>query len=109
MHKILCRVLFAMPACGLTAALAYAGPCSKEIAKIEEVMADPGPMIGPTDPQSLGAQLHRQPTPSSVARAKKRANQRYKHALARASALNAKGDPDCMRAVTEVKDLIGMQ
>ncbi|MFZ3326151.1 MAG: hypothetical protein WA231_09770 [Methylocella sp.] len=88
---------------------AHAGPCSKEIAKIEDVMRDPGPNIGPTNPQSIGAQLDRQPTPSSVARAEKRADSRYTEAMARARALDAEGDPHCMSVVSEVKDLIGMK
>lgn len=88
---------------------AHAGPCGKEIAKIEDVMRDPGPNIGPTNPQSIGAQLDRQPTPSSVARAEKRADSRYTEAMARARALDAEGDPHCMSVVSEVKDLIGMK
>ena len=31
---------------GLTIGYANAGPCSREIAKIEKVMRDPGPNIG---------------------------------------------------------------
>jgi hypothetical protein len=54
---------------GLQISFAHAGPCSGEIAKIEKAMREPGPTIGPTNPQSIGAQLDRQPTPSSVARA----------------------------------------
>ncbi|MCI0599600.1 MAG: hypothetical protein L0Y60_08775 [Beijerinckiaceae bacterium] len=109
MHFILRCTLTAAAAFCLTLACAHAAPCSSEIAKIEEAMADPGPMIGPTNPQSLGAQLHRQPTPSSVARAEKRADARYKEALARARALDAKDDPQCMSAVKDLKELIGMQ
>ncbi|MCI0600945.1 MAG: hypothetical protein L0Y50_11190 [Beijerinckiaceae bacterium] len=109
MHNSLRCAVTAAAAFSLTLAYAHAGPCSNEIARIEEVMADPGPDIGPTNPQSLGAQLHRQPTPSSVARAEKRADARYKEAMARARALDAKDDPQCMSAVKELKELIGMQ
>jgi hypothetical protein len=93
---------------GLQISFAHAGPCSGEIAKIENAMREPGPTIGPTNPQSIGAQLDRQPTPSSVARAEKRADLKYIEAMARARTLDAEGDPHCVSVVTEIKDLIGM-
>jgi hypothetical protein len=109
MHRIARRTLFVGVTFGLSIACAHAGPCSNEIARVEDVMRDPGPTIGPTNPQSIGAQLHRQPTPSSVARAEKRADSRYIEAMARARALDAEGDSHCMSVVKEVKDLIGMK
>src|SRR5262249_14356460 len=58
----------------LSAASAYAGPCTTQIAQFEEAVHqsanDPG--AGPMAPQSIGAQLDRQPTPGSVKRAEKR-------------------------------------
>jgi hypothetical protein len=102
------RILIVGILFGLPISFAHAGPCSGEIAKIEHAMREPGPNIGPTNPQSIGAQLDRQPTPSSVARAEKRADSRYIEAMARARALDAEGDPHCMSVVTEIKDLIGM-
>lgn len=109
MRSIIRRTLIIGATFGASMAGAHAGPCGHEIAKIEEVMRDPGPNIGPTDPQSIGAQLHRQPTPSSVARAEKRADSNYLDAMARARALDASGDPRCMTVVREIKDLIGMK
>ena len=102
------RILIVGILFGLQISFARAGPCSGEIAKIEDAMREPGPNIGPTNPQSIGAQLHRQPTPSSVARAEKRADSRYIEAMARARALDSEGDPHCMSVVTEIEDLIGM-
>lgn len=109
MRGIIRNFLIAGATFGASMAGAHAGPCGHEIAKIEEIMRDPGPNIGPTNPQSLDAQLHRQPTPSSVARAEKRADSRYLDAMARARALDASGDPRCMIVVREIKDLIGMK
>lgn len=108
MHSILRSILASTLIC-LSISCVLAGPCSSEIAKIEGVMRDPGSGIGPTNPQSLAAQLHHQPTPSSVARAEKRADARYIEAMARARALDAEGNPRCMGVVTEIKDLIGME
>jgi hypothetical protein len=109
MQSIVRKILIIGVTFGWCIACAHAGPCSNEIAKIDEVMRDSGPNIGPTNPQSIGAQLHRQPTPSSVARAEKRADSRYIEAMERARALDAEGDPLCMSVVTEVKDFIGMK
>jgi hypothetical protein len=93
---------------GATIGFAGAGPCSREIAEIENVMRHPGPDIGPTNAQSVAAQLHRQPTQASVARATIRADARYYRTLARARALDAKGSMKCMRVVRRLKELIGM-
>jgi hypothetical protein len=109
MYSIVRRTLITGVTFGLSITCAYAGPCGNEIAKIEDVMRDPGPNIGPTNPQSIGARLHRQPTPASVARAEKRADSRYIEAMARARALDAENDPHCISAVREIKDLIGMK
>jgi hypothetical protein len=104
----MCRLLVAGAICGLTIGSAGAGPCSREIAQIEHVMRHPGANIGPTNPQSVGAQLQRQPTKASVARAIKRADARYYRTMARARALDAKGSLRCMNVVKKLRDLIGM-
>ena len=58
-------------ALGLGVTSAHAGPCSDEIAQLENAVrqSESNPAAGPTAPQSIGAQLHRQPTPDSVRRA----------------------------------------
>jgi hypothetical protein len=71
----------------------HAGPCIRVIAKIEEVLHDPGPNIGPANPQSPGTQFHH--------------DAKYFRTIARARALNAKGNPRYMSVVRKVKDLIG--
>ena len=108
MRNILCSILIAGAIFGLNIGSAIAGPCSREIAEIESVMRHPRGMTDPTNPQSVGAQLDRQPTQASVARAIRRADARYYRTLARARALDAKGSAKCMRVVRRLKDLIGM-
>jgi hypothetical protein len=108
MRNVLCCSLIAGAISGATIGSAPAGPCSREIAQIERVMRHPGANIGPTNPQSVAAQLHRQPTQASVARATKSADARYYRTLARARALDAKGSAKCMSVVRRLKDLIGM-
>ena len=51
--------------------VAYSGPCTAEIAALEQqIKASPaGPQTGPTFSQTLGAQLHHQPTPQDVTHA----------------------------------------
>jgi hypothetical protein len=55
-------------------------------------------------PQSLAAQLDRQPTPGSVKRAEERAQASFDAAMARAKRLDARGDrTGCTRALTAAK------
>ena len=63
-------------------ASAHAGPCTAEIAQFEQAVRQSAsdPNAGPMLPQTVGAQLDRQPTPALVERAEKRA-------LARARAM----------------------
>jgi len=95
---------------GLNVASAQAGPCSNDIAQIEAALRQPGSNVGPTLSQSIGAQVDRQPTPGSVKRAEQKADARLNAALARARALDAKGDrARCAKAVERIKLMIGMQ
>jgi hypothetical protein len=59
----------------LNVAPAHAGPCTNEIARFELAVRQSAgkPDAGPFGPQSVEAQIDRQPTPASVKRAKKRA------------------------------------
>ncbi len=78
--------------CGSDAA--YAGPCTEQIAQFEQKIdvTAPGPASGPTATQTVGAQLHRQPTPGSVQNAEGRANADGDAALARARKADAAGN-----------------
>src|SRR6202044_1938962 len=50
---------------------AYAGPCTTQIGNLERQikLSAPNPIVGPSGPQTVGAQLHHQPTPGTVERA----------------------------------------
>jgi hypothetical protein len=87
---------------------AQAGPCTADIEKIEKVLNEPNSPFGPTARQSVGAQLGRQPTPSSMARAEQKAGSHYEAALKRAQALDNQNNPACKKAVKKLKALVGM-
>lgn len=88
----------------LTTAPAHAGPCEGDIARIKEVAQRSS---GPTAPQSIGAQLSRQPTPDSVRRAQDQAQSTLAAIVARAEAADAEGNrAACMQAVGEAKRLL---
>ncbi len=96
---------------------ANAGPCTDQIeqselsvsARLEQVVT-----AGPSAPESVGARLHHQPTPSSIAAEESQLGQIHqatiddvKSALARAREADRLGDVDgCERALREVKNLI---
>jgi hypothetical protein len=85
---------------------AQAGPCSKDIAEFELAMSRSAgnPNAGLMAPQSVGAQLDRQPTPASLKRAKERLQSKFSAAMARAKRLDSKGDSaGCTRALSEAK------
>jgi hypothetical protein len=68
------------------------------------------PAAGPTAPQSIGAQLGRQPTPETVQRAEEGAQSRFAAILARAKALDTEGKTTkCTQAVTEAKLMLGLE
>jgi len=90
----------------LSTASARAGPCSNAIAQFEQVVRQSAnnPDAGPTARQSIGAQLDRQPTPSSVARAEARAQATFEVALARAKRFDARGNRvGCTRALAAAR------
>jgi hypothetical protein len=85
---------------------ANAGPCTTAIAQFEQTVRQSAgnPNAGPLAPQSIGAQLDRQPTPGSVQRAEERAQATFSAALARAKRLDARGDrAGCTRALAAAK------
>jgi hypothetical protein len=95
----------------LSIAPATAGPCSAEIAQFELAVRQSAgkPNAGPFAPQSIGAQIDRQPTPASIERAKKRAQAMFAATLARAKRLDARGDREgCTRALSAAKDMYNL-
>ena len=87
---------------------AHSGPCTTQIAQLERQIraATPGPESGPMAPQSVGAQLHHQPTPGAVAHAEQVANKDADAALDRARKADAANDSAlCHAALTEARRL----
>jgi hypothetical protein len=98
-----------------TAEPAWSGPCTAQIVQLEQLInlatRDPAaePEVGPTGPQTVGAQLHHQPTPGSVQHAEHVANADADAALDRARKADAAGDADaCNRAIGEARRLYGI-
>jgi hypothetical protein len=94
---ILCAVLC------LCATVAQAGPCSEAIAQFEATIRQSAgnPNAGLTAPQSVSAQLDRQPTPESLKRAQERLQAKFSAEMARAKRLDARGDrTGCTRALS---------
>ncbi len=91
---------------------ARSGPCSAKIAQFElAVRRSAGnPNAGPFAPQSIAAQIDRQPTPASVKRAEERAQMKFVATLARAKRLDARGNrAGCTRALAVAKDMYNLQ
>jgi len=90
-----------------------AGPCTNDIVQLQAQIAREeanSPSAGPSGPQSVGAQLHHQPTPSTVGAAESKASADAKFALDRARQADAAGDlAGCQRALTEARELFGLQ
>jgi hypothetical protein len=106
-RRVTAAFIVAAAAC-LDVASAHAGPCTSDIAQFEQAVRQSAnnPNAGPTAPQSVSAQLDRQPTPASVKRAKAQAQAAFAATLARAKRLDTRGDgPGCMRALAEAKGM----
>jgi hypothetical protein len=91
---------------------AEAGPCAAGIAEVERYVQStaPSPTTGPTAPQSVGAQLHHQPTPGSVEGAESKARADGLAALERARKADAVGDAAaCTSALQDAKLIYGMK
>jgi hypothetical protein len=107
-RQILSGSIFAGAALLGTAGIAQSGPCTAQIAQLEQKInaTPPGPQSGPTGPQTLGAQLHYQPTPADVAHAERVANRDGEAAMAQARKADAAGDAaGCKAALIEAKRL----
>ena len=102
--------MLAVAAALVSVVSAHAGPCSTQIAQFEEAVRQSAnnPGAGPTAPQSIGAQIDRQPTPGSVKRAEERAQAALDAALERAKRLDARGDHRCLRALAHAKGMYNL-
>jgi hypothetical protein len=112
MNRPVTEAFIVAAALGLGVALAHAGPCSNDIAQFEQAVRQSAnnPDAGPFAPQSIGAQLDRQPTPGSVKRAEERAQATFEATLARAKRLDARGNRSgCTRALTAAKRMYNLQ
>ncbi len=90
---------------------AQAGPCTRQIIHVEHQIrrAASGPDTGPTGNQTVGAQLHHQPTPGSGENAEARAKADGRAALERARQADAAGNADaCAKALDEARALYGL-
>jgi hypothetical protein len=99
-------------ALGMNIESAHAGPCSAEIAQFELAVRQSAgnPNAGPFAPQSIGAQIDRQPTPASVKLAKERAQAQFAATLARAKRLDAHGNrAGCTKELAIAKDMYNLQ
>lgn len=99
----------------VSSSLAYSGPCTAEIAQLERQVAElqattPASGAGtPTAAQSVGAQLHHQPTRGSVQHAEKTADTQADAELARAKKADAANDAAlCTKALEEARRLYGI-
>jgi hypothetical protein len=103
---------FFMAYLGPSVASAHAGPCTDEIAHFELAVRQSAgkPDAGPIAPQSIGAQIDRQPTPASIKRAEKRAQAIFAATLARAKRLDRRGNrAGCTRALSAAKNMYDLQ
>jgi hypothetical protein len=103
--------LLVAAALGLGVATAHAGPCSSRIAQFEQAVRQSAgnPNAGPMAPQSIGAQLDRQPTPASVRRAEQQAQAAFAATLARAKRLDKQGNRvGCTRALAAAKRMYNL-
>ena len=100
----------------LAAGSGRAGPCTAQIAQVDQQIrkaqaaGSPAGAGVPSAPQSVGAQLHHQPTAQSVQSAEGAAAAAAAAALDRARAADAAGDAAaCAKALKEAKQLYGLE
>ena len=103
-------VFFATAAAALLASVdvAYSGPCTAQIAALEQQVraSPPGPKSGPTFSQTLGAQLHHEPTPEDIEQAQRIGRKEADAALEAARNADAAGNASaCGAALTEARRL----
>jgi hypothetical protein len=104
-RQVIAAIIIA-EALGLSPEFAHAGPCSQDIAQFEAAVRQSAnnPFAGLTAPQSIGADLNHQPTVASMKRAEARMKSKFSSNLARAKALDKRGDrAGCARALDAAK------
>src|SRR5258708_17663628 len=104
--KITRAVIWAVLAFAATNALA--GPCTSDIADFEAAIRNSqgNPLAGLTAPQSVGAQLEHQPTPSSVKQAEQRLKATFAATMARAKRYDAQSNRlGCTRELNAAKQM----
>ena len=93
---------------GMIPGFAHAGPCSDDIAQFRQTIRQSAgnPYAGLTAPQSVDAQLDRQPTRGSSKQIEARLRATFSARMARAERLNKQGDrAGCMRALSAAKQM----
>jgi hypothetical protein len=114
------RFLIASTSLLLPALPCLAGPCIKDIESMQtriEARLNATAAAGPTAKQSVGAQMHRQPTPGSIANAERKLGElspstivKVKEAMDRARKADAAADESgCRKALEEVARIIGRE
>jgi hypothetical protein len=112
MGRMVFAALTIATALGQTLASAFAGPCTEQIAQIEQAVraSASAPDAGPMAPQSVGAQLHHQPTPNSLKQAEQQTDAQFNSALAGARDLDAHGKrAECTAKVDELKQMLALK
>jgi hypothetical protein len=90
---------------------AKAGPCTADINNLQKQikLSVSNPAIGPTATQTVGAQLHRQPTPGAVEHAESQANADADAAMDRAHKADKQSDASgCRKALRQARLLYGL-
>jgi hypothetical protein len=92
---------------------ALSGPCTTQIGQLEAQVANASPSsptAGPTADQSVDAQLHHQPTPSTVGQAEHVANKDGDAAIERAKKADAANDAaGCNAALVVARQLYDLK
>ena len=95
-----------------TAFSAHAGPCSAQIARVEQQIsaASANSEIGPTSAQTVGAQLGHQPTPQTIRDAEMRADALTQAGLERVKKADTAGNAAaCTQALIALKEWYGVE
>jgi len=112
------RYAMAFSAAALVTSVAHAGPCTNELYQADLAInkrLEAAAAQGKTAAQSVGAQLHRQPTPGSIAAAEGKLGdlseaeaQAVQKDMDAARKADAAGDKaGCERALADVRRLLG--
>jgi hypothetical protein len=95
--------------CSMGAGAAQAESCTQQVDQFQATIqqSTTSPVDEPTAPETTGAKLGHQPTPSSVEAAESSAKSRLASLLAEAKALDAQGKPAaCMKSLSDAKEIL---